>query len=135
MATYIVVELLTYYNDIAGVHEVLMDCGKFHVTHYVTFLLSTGRSEHQQYSHRLNHCVHGTVGTVLACLNYCTYCVYWVVFILAGRLTPDSNLCCTCLLVTGGWLLLAITITAACLITSDSHAPRYIEESGGLPLH
>ena len=53
---------------------------------------------------------------------------------LADRLTPGSNLCCTCLLVTGGWLLLAITIMAACLITSDSHAPRYIEESRGLPL-
>ena len=33
-----------------------MDCGKFHVTRDVTFLLSTNRSECQQQSYRLNHC-------------------------------------------------------------------------------
>ena len=52
---YIIVKL-SVYSIWNSTRKILMDCSKLHVTHYVTLLLSIGRSKCQRYSHRLNHC-------------------------------------------------------------------------------
>ena len=59
-----------------------MDCDKTHVTRDMTLLLSTGRSECQQYR---------TVGIVLAYLNCHTHILFVAVFIFGG-LVPGCNL-------------------------------------------
>ena len=70
--------------------------------------LCTGKSKCQLYSHRFKTLIlHCTLGTVLAQLNCHVYCG----FILVSGLMPG-----TCLLVTIGWLLLAITIITSYLI-------------------
>ena len=77
-----------------------MDCGKFHVIHRITLLLSIGKSEI-----KLLH-VPGTVGTVSAYFICHMYFVCWVAFILVGEYALGNIF--ACLLVAGGWLLLAI---------------------------
>ena len=52
---YVIIKLLVYSIQ-KSTHYILMDCGKFYVTRDIMLLLSTGRSECQQYNHRLNHC-------------------------------------------------------------------------------
>ena len=47
--------------------KILIDCCKFHITHDVTLLLSTVRSESQQDSQPLF--IHKTVGIVLTRVN------------------------------------------------------------------
>ena len=82
-------------------------------------LLSTGRSECQQYSRRLRKplLVHRTVGIMLEHLKCYTYILFMVIFALA-----DLRLVGICLFVCS--LLLAITIITAYLITSNGCAPR-----------
>ena len=65
--------------------------------------------------------LHRTVCIMLAYLNCHTYILFMVVFTLVGEPSPGSDLL-VCL--AGNWLLLAITITTAYLITSDGHVPR-----------
>ena len=55
LAAYTIVKLLAY-SKRHSIHKIPMDCSKLHMMHFVMFLLSIGRSEHQQHSHRLNHC-------------------------------------------------------------------------------
>ena len=70
---------------------------------FMILLFSTGRSEYQQYSHRLAIpllCIRGTVGTVLTYLNYCTYIAIIIIFVVVinlsyqscGGLKPGNNL-------------------------------------------
>ena len=60
-----------------------------------------------------------TVGTVLIYLNCHMCCVCWVAFIHVGEFMPGSDL-----LIASSWLLLALTIITAYLITSNSHVPK-----------
>ena len=69
----------------SSIHEIPMDCAKFHMMCDVTLLLSTGRSNCQQCSHKVYHCscieqqVLGYSGCVL-------YNVFIMVFTLVCRL-------------------------------------------------
>ena len=65
--------------------------------------------------------LHRTVCIMLAYLNCHTYILFMVVFTLVGGPSPGSDLL---VYLAGNWLLLAITITTAYLITSDGHVPR-----------
>ena len=47
---------LSAYSIRDSTYKSSMDCGKFHMMRYMMLLLSTGKSECQQSSHRLNHC-------------------------------------------------------------------------------
>ena len=84
---------LVTYRKWYSIHQILMDCSKFHLMHYIIFL-STGRSEHQKYSHKLNHCL---------CMTQWKLCYYSIFelshafrllggFIPVDRLVPGSDL-------------------------------------------
>ena len=93
-----------------------MGCGKFHVTHLITLLLSTGKSEIKSLL------VPGTVGAVLVYFN-CHMCyVCWVAFILVGQFALGNIFACLC--VADDCLSLSITIIPAYLKVSNSCAPR-----------
>ena len=53
-AVYNIVKLSAYSKQ-HSIRIIPMDCGKFHMTCYIMFLLSTGRNKCQKYSQRLNH--------------------------------------------------------------------------------
>ena len=52
LAAYVIIKLSAYSIQ-DSISKILMNYGKIHMTHDMTFLLSTGRSECQRYSHRL----------------------------------------------------------------------------------
>ena len=56
-----------------------------------------------------------------------------VVFTLGGGFAPVSNLL-VYVFGAGGWFLVVITIITAYLIISNRHVPKYIEDTGSLPL-
>ena len=95
------------------------------MTHCITLLLSTGKSEIKLLL------VPGTVGIVLVYFNCCVHYVCWASFILVGQFALGNIFACLC--VAGGWLSLAITIITAYLKTSNSCLPRY-EDAGDLIL-
>ena len=67
-----------------------MGRGRFHMTHDMMFLLSTSRSECQQYSHRLNRYFNCVINRGLAYINL--HIVFVMVFTLIGGLVAASEL-------------------------------------------
>ena len=76
-----------------------MDCGKFHVSHYITLLLSTVKSQIKPLL------LSGTVGTVLVNYTCHMYCVCWVTFLLFDQF--HWVLIYICLSVAAWWLVVA----------------------------
>ena len=68
----------------------MMDCGKFHMTHYITLILSAGKFEIKSLL------VPNTVGTVLVYLNFRIYYVCWMAFILISQFVLGNIFACVC---------------------------------------
>ena len=104
----------------------MTDCGKFYMTHYITLILYTGKSDIKSLL------VPSTVGTVLVYFNFCIYYVCWVAFILVSQFVLGNIF--ACVRVAGVQLSLTITTHHHCVSENQQYVCAKIEDVDDLLL-
>ena len=97
----------TVVSEIASTYEIPMNCRKFHMTCDVTLLLSTGISECQQYSHKLNQCLF--IEQQAQCQQQLSCHTYIVCGGFHSCQPTHAQQQFACLSVVGSWLLLTVS--------------------------
>ena len=90
-----IITKLSVYSIQDNTHKIPMDCSKLYVMHDILLSLSTGRSECQQYNHKVNHCL--CINRHSISILELSHILFVVGFTLVGQLAPGSDLlvCCS----------------------------------------